>query len=110
MAVYKKRSRRAFAPAARRCLAVRAAALRLLAVRLGLAVAVCGVAVEERAQRVTGVRLADARDLFGRSGGDDATALRAAFGAEVNDVVGALDYVEVVFDDDDGIAQGDEAL
>src|ERR1043166_2109672 len=56
------------------------------------------------------MRFSNARDLFGRAGGDDAAALRAAFGAEVYDVVGALYHVEVVLDDDDGVAQRDEAL
>src|SRR5947209_4279540 len=85
-----------------------AAAVRVFAVQLR--VAARGVAVEERAQGLACVRLSDARDLFGRAGGDDATTLRAAFGAEVNYVVGALDDIQVVFDDDDGVAQGDEAL
>ena len=59
---------------------------------------------------MAGVGLADAGDRFGRAGGDDAAALHAAFGAEVYDVVGALYHVEVVLDDDDGVAQRDEAL
>src|SRR5205085_587980 len=100
-------SRRVLAPAARGRLAVRrnvprllgrsAAALRVFAVRLQVAVG--GVAVEERAQSLACVGLSDARDLFGRACGDDATPLRAAFGAEVNDVVGALDDIQVVLDD-----------
>ena len=39
---------------------------------------------------------------------DDLAAGRPAFGADVDDVVGDLDHVEVVFDDDDRIAAVDE--
>ena len=42
--------------------------------------------------------------LLRRTLGDDDAAGTAALGAEVDDVVGALDEVEVVFDDDDGVA------
>lgn len=69
-----------------------------------------GVAVEEGFEGVAGVGAACVCDLFGCAGGDEAAAVRAAFGAEVDDVVGALDDIEVVFDDDDGVAQGDESL
>ena len=37
-------------------------------------------------------------------------AVDAAFGAQVDDVVGDLDDVEVVLDDDDGVALVDEEL
>ena len=40
-----------------------------------------------------------ARHLFGRAGGDDLAALIAAFGAEIDEPVGGLDDVEIVFDD-----------
>jgi len=36
---------------------------------------------------------------------DDAAAAFAAFGAQVDDPVGLLDYVEVVLDDEDGVAE-----
>ena len=39
---------------------------------------------------------------------DEASALAAAFGSEVDDVVGAGDNVEVVLDDDDGMSLGKE--
>ena len=41
---------------------------------------------------------------------DHVAALRASFRTEVDDVVGALDEVEVVFDDDDGVALVSERL
>jgi len=42
---------------------------------------------------------------FCRGAGDhDLTTTDAAFRAEVDDPVGGLDDVEVVFDDDDGVA------
>ena len=47
-------------------------------------------------------------DLLGGAGGDDFAASVAApeliSGAEVDDPVGGLDDVELVFDDDDGVA------
>ena len=49
-------------------------------------------------------------DLFGGAGGGDLAAGGAGFGAEVDDPVGALDDVEVVLDDDEGVALIDEAL
>ena len=52
----------------------------------------------------------DLRDLLGRALGDDPTAVLAAFGAEVDDEIGALHDVEVVLDDDDGMSFGDELL
>ena len=42
--------------------------------------------------------------------GDDAATAFAAFGAEVEDVVGVADDVEVVLDDDDGVAEVGEAV
>src|ERR1041384_6341596 len=66
--------------------------------------------IEQRFERLTRVRAADAGDLFGCAGGDDTPAARAAFGAEIDDVVGRFDHVEVVFDDNDGVAQRDEPL
>ena len=41
---------------------------------------------------------------------DDAAAALAAFGAEINDPVGLLDHVEVVLDDQDGIAKIGEPI
>ena len=49
------------------------------------------------------------RDLFGRPGGHDLAAVRAALGAEVDDVVGVSYDVEMVLDHDDGVAALDEA-
>ena len=47
---------------------------------------------------------------FGRAGEEDATAATATVGAHVDEVVGALDNVEVVLDDDDGVALVDELV
>ena len=38
------------------------------------------------------------------------TACLSAFGAEVDDVVGTLDDVHVVFDDDEGVATGNQGI
>ena len=49
-------------------------------------------------------------DLLGRAGDDDLAAAVAALGTEVDDAVGGLDDVEVVLDDEHGVAAVDEAL
>ena len=49
-------------------------------------------------------------EVFGGAGGDNFAAGVAAFGAEVNHPIGFGDEVEVVFDDEDGMAGIDEAL
>ena len=56
-------------------------------------------------EEVAGVGVRYGRDLLGRAVGDDASAALAAFGAEVEDVVGVADDVEIVLDDDDGVAE-----
>ena len=42
--------------------------------------------------------------MFGRTFAEDGAATLTAFGAHVDDMVGLADDVEVMFDDDDGIA------
>jgi hypothetical protein len=48
----------------------------------------------------------DQGDLFGSASGDNLAAAVAAERAKVDDVVGRLDNVEMVFDDDNGVAGG----
>ena len=55
---------------------------------------------EDGPQVPPGVRRLDLRDLLRRAGGDDRPAVFPAFRAEVDDVVGRLDDVEVVLDDE----------
>ncbi len=62
-------------------------------------------AVQKGAEDVAGVGAAGASDFFGGAGGDDAAAVFAAFWTKIDDVVGGFDYVEIVFDDQDGVAQ-----
>ncbi len=50
------------------------------------------------------------RDLGGAAFAHDATTIFAAFGAEVEDPVSVADHVEIVFDDDDGVAEVGEAV
>ena len=54
---------------------------------------------------MAGVGTAGACDFFGSAGGDDAAAVFAAFWSKIDDVVGGLDYVEIVFDDQHRVAQ-----
>ena len=50
------------------------------------------------------------RDFFRRSFGHDVSAAFAGFGAQVDDPIGRFDHVEIVLDDDDGVAQIDQAM
>src|ERR1700731_216965 len=65
--------------------------------------------VEERREVAAGVALGGLGDVLGGSFGDDPPAAVAAFGSEVDDPVGALDDIEVVLDDQHGVAGVDEA-
>lgn len=53
------------------------------------------------------MRFFDAGDAFGRAGGDHFAAIVAAFGTQVDDVIGGFYYVQVVFDDNDGMTRVD---
>ena len=55
-------------------------------------------------QKMPGVGSRVSGNLFRGAGADYLAAFVAAFGAEVDDPVGGFYYVEVVFDDDDGVA------
>src|SRR5467141_4328755 len=72
-------------------------------------VAVAGNA-EDAPESLAGVGLFGWGDEFGRALGDDAAAAFAAFRAEVNDPVGLFDDVEMVLDDEHGVAEINEAL
>ena len=61
-------------------------------------------------QEPAGRRLLVRGHLFGRARGDDPAAAGAPFGPEVDHVVGRLDHVEVVLDDDDRVALVDELV
>ena len=45
------------------------------------------------------------RHLLGRADGDDPAAAAPSFGTEINDPVGRLDHVEIVLDDQHGVAR-----
>ncbi len=77
--------------------------------RVAILVTVVGDA-ENAGEGLAGVGLFGAGDELGRALGDDAAATLAAFGAEVDDPVSLLDDVEVVLDDEHGVAEIDEAL
>src|ERR1700692_1538686 len=74
------------------------------------AIGSCAVAVQRASENLSGVGFFHARDLFGRALRHDAAALVAAFGAEINDPVGLFDDVKIMLDDQDGIAESDEAI
>lgn len=66
--------------------------------------------LEERCEEFGGVGDGGGGDLLGGALGDDFAAGGAGFGAEVEEVVGGFDDVEVVLDDDDGGAFLDEEV
>ena len=55
-------------------------------------------------EKLAGVGAWVAGDLLRRAGNDNFTTTGAAFRAEVDDPVGGLDDIQVVLDDDDGVA------
>ncbi len=66
--------------------------------------------VKEFSEELGGVAFLRFRYLLGGTCGKDLSAATAAVGTEVDEVVGTLDDVEVVLDDDDGVALIDQAL
>ena len=67
-------------------------------------------AIEIVCQRLSSVRLLHARNLFGSALRNQAAAFFSAFGAEVEDPVGVADDIEIVLDDDNGVAEVSEAM
>lgn len=63
---------------------------------------------EVRFEEAAGVGVGGGHYVFGRAGGDEGAAFVAAFGAEVDDVVGGFDDIQVVFDDEERAAGFDE--
>src|SRR5665811_1910935 len=59
---------------------------------------------EQRTKILTGVRFLYRRDVFRSSGGDDIAAAESAFRTQIDDPVGGLDDVEVVLNDEHGVA------
>ncbi len=68
------------------------------------------LAVKQRTQIITRVRRLDHGDFLRRADGDEQPAVRAGFGAEVHEVVGAFDDFEVVLDDEQAVALFDQTL
>src|SRR4051794_15297088 len=69
-----------------------------------------GGRLDDLREEAAGVRACDRGDLLRLSGGDDPSALLAALRAEVDDVVGGLDHVQVVLDHHDAVALLDETV
>src|SRR5579872_3974038 len=61
-------------------------------------------------QVISGKRDIALRHLFRRPDSDEFSAAVAAFRSQIDDVVGRLDDVQIVLDDEHGIAELDEAL
>src|SRR5579859_7123946 len=56
--------------------------------------------MENAGKKAAGMGMLIPGDLLGRSGGDNFSALVAAFGTEIDQPVGGFDHVEVVLDDE----------
>ena len=69
-----------------------------------------GWQTEHGSQRPAGVTFGTCGDVLGGAGGNDLPALVAGVGAEVNDPIGGLHDVEVVLDDEHGVAGIHEPL
>src|SRR5260370_13399289 len=82
----------------------------LAAVCTGAIAVRAAVDAENAGEDLAGVRLFCPGDELWRALGDDAPATLAAFGAEVDDPVGLLNDVEMVLDDEHGVAEIDKAL
>lgn len=61
-------------------------------------------------QELPSVALLALGDLFGRALNDDAAAVVATLGTQVNDVVGTLDHFKVVLDDYHRVPVTDELV
>ena len=48
--------------------------------------------------------------MFGSAGGNDFATAFAGFGTEVDEMVGLTKYIEIVLDDNDGVASRNKAL
>src|SRR5580704_5676707 len=83
---------------------------RSLILRAISAIGVCAVAVQGAGENLSSVGFFHARHLFGRALSNDAAALFAAFGAEINDPVGLFDDVEIMLDDQYRVAERDKAV
>src|SRR5579863_4571801 len=66
--------------------------------------------IQNARQYLPRIRFFHLGNLLGRALRYDSAAAFAAFGAQVDDPVGLLDYVEVVLDDQDGVAEVGEAV
>src|ERR1700744_5527105 len=73
-------------------------------------VPVYAVELKDARQSLSGVRLFVARDLLRRALRNDSAAAFAAFGTEIDDPVGLLDDVEMVLDDEHGVAKRYQSL
>src|SRR5882672_3599239 len=66
--------------------------------------------IQNSRQHLPGIRFFHLGNLLGGALRNDAATAFATFGAQIDDPVGLLDYVEVVLDDEDGVAEVGEAV
>lgn len=68
------------------------------------------VAIQCASKDLAGVGFLYSSNLLGSSLGDDASAFFATFRAEIDDPVGLFDDVKMMFDDQDGVAERNQAI
>src|SRR2546422_11564753 len=68
------------------------------------------LATQDAFEVLTGIRAAVPDDLLGCAGGDHLAPLVAALRTQIDDVVGRLEDVEIVLDDDNRVSSIDQAM
>src|SRR5438093_8965024 len=65
---------------------------------------------QQRRQKLAGVRCLARGDLLGSATGDQLASVVASLRAEVDDMIGRFDHVQVVLDNDDRMPGVDQAV
>ena len=82
-----------------------------MAVLVSLAIAIAlPVSIQQRFEKLSRIRPLHGSNFFRRAACNHATAMGAAFGTQIDDQVGVLDHIKIVFDHDDRITEAHEAL
>src|SRR5204863_9747842 len=83
--------------------------LLILTVRIPISI-LRQTTVEQRSENLACMRPTRAGNFFRSAGGNYASAVFTAFWSKIDDVVGRLNNVEVVFNHDDCVAHRDQPL
>ena len=61
-------------------------------------------------KEASGVAFVATGYFFGGAGNNNIAAVLSAFGSQIDDVVGALDYIEIMLDNDNRVPVADELV